>query len=84
MSESSRKWASREILGQKGKELEARNSEEMFLLDHMRRYTGIELLIELLDLSWWWNDVTDADILSEIAHQARGLDHTFIWEKRTS
>ena len=31
--------------------------------------------------SWWWNDVTDADILSEIAHQARGLDHTFVWEK---
>ena len=47
----SRKWASREILGQKGKELEARNSEEMFLLDHMRRYTGIELLDLLADVS---------------------------------
>ena len=46
----SRKWASREILGQKGKELEARNSEEMFLLDHMRRYTGIELLDLLADV----------------------------------
>ena len=29
----------------------------------------------------WWHDVTDADILSEIAHQAREINHVFEWEQ---
>jgi len=32
-------------------------------------------------LAGWWHDVTDADILSEIAHQARDINHVFVWEK---
>ena len=39
-----RSWAKNE------KELEARNSEEMFPLDHTRGYTGVELLDLLADV----------------------------------
>jgi len=39
-----RYWAKKE------KELEARNSKEMFSLDHTGRYTGIELLDLLADV----------------------------------
>ena len=29
----------------------------------------------------WWHNVTDADILSEIVHQAWGITHISVWEK---
>jgi len=32
--------------------------------------------------AWWWNNVTDADTLSKLAHQASRTIHSFVWEKR--
>jgi len=37
--------------------------------------------LKLMAPAWWWNNVTKADILAKIAHQAQGTNHTFVWEK---
>jgi len=41
----------------------------------------VQQVNRLKALAWWWNDVTDDDILSEIAHQAWDTNHSFVWEK---